>query len=128
MYAFIVILLVIDCLILCAAVLLQAPKGGGLSATFGGSGSSSDAFMGTRQMGNLLTKMTWWCGGIFIVLAYLLQLMGQASGAPRSVLDQPFGQQQSAPAPTTSSPAVPLQPANPAPQSATPAPSTQPKP
>ena len=130
MYTFLIVLLVIDCLILSIAVLLQAPKGGGLAATFGGAGSSPDAFIGTRQAANLLTKTTWWTAGIFLVLAYLLQLMGQRSGAPKSVLDEPFSQQQAAPtapAPTNASPAVPLQPVAPATQTPS-TPAQKPKP
>jgi len=130
MYTLLIVLLVIDCVILAAAVLLQAPKGGGLAATFGGAGSSPDAFIGTRQAANLLTKTTWWTAGIFLVLAYLLQLMGQRASAPKSVLDEPFTQQAAptAPAPTNAAPAVPLQPAAPAttPPSTTPAPKPKP--
>jgi len=123
MYTLIIVLLVIDCIVLGVSVLLQAPKGGGLSATFGGAGSSPDSFIGTRQAANLLTKTTWWTAGIFMGLAYLLQLMGARASSPRSVLDQPFSQQPAAPtapAPSSATPAVPLTPA--------PAPSTNAKP
>jgi len=119
MYTFIIVLLVIDCIILGVAVLLQSPKGGGLSATFGGAGSSPDSFIGTRQAANLLTKTTWWTAGIFMGLAYLLQLMSAHASSPRSVLDEPFSQQPAAPtapAPTSANTAVPLTPA-PAPSS-----------
>jgi preprotein translocase subunit SecG len=121
-YTLIIVLLILDCIVLGVAVLLQSPKGGGLSATFGGAGSSPDSFIGTRQAANLLTKTTWWSAGLFMGLAYLLQLMGAHASAPRSVLDQPFSQPQSAPtapAPNNANPAVPLEPANPAPSSNT---------
>lgn len=121
MYTFILILLLLDSLVLVAAVLLQAPKGGGLSATFGGAGSSSDSFIGTRQAANLLTKASWWCGGLFILLAFVLQIIGQpGASAPKSVLDQPFSQQPAAPAgaPGGAAPAVPLSPATPTQQQA----------
>lgn len=114
MYTFIIVLLILDCIVLGVAVLLQSPKGGGLSAAFGGAGSSPDSFIGTRQAANLLTKTTWWSAGIFMGLAYLLQLMSAHASTPRSVLDEPFGQQQAAPtapAPTNANPVVPLQPA-----------------
>lgn len=120
MYTFILVLLVLDSFILIASVLLQVGKGGGLAATFGGAASSSDSFVGTRQAANLLTKTSWWTGGIFIVLAFVLQLMGQRSAVPRSVLDEPFSQQAAptAPAPSTNTPApaVPLEPATPSTQ------------
>lgn len=130
MYTFILILLIIDCFALVAAVLLQAPKGGGLAATFGGAGSSPDSFIGTRQAANLLTKSSWWMGGIFLGLAYILQLMGQRGVAPRSVLDQPFSQPPASTAPATgrnAAPALPLQPAAPASKAPAPAPAGQPR-
>ena len=118
MYTFLLTLLVIDSIVLGAAVLLQAGRGGGLAASFGGASSSPDAFVGTRQAANLLTRTTWWSAGVFMALAYALALMGTSSAAPRSVLDKPFSQQQapvapSAPSPQSSQQAVPLQPAAP---------------
>lgn len=83
-------LLAIDSVLLVAAILLQAGKGGGLAATFGGASSSADAIMGTRQAGNLLTKASWWCGGLFIGLAFVLSLTSSRRTAPRSILDQTF--------------------------------------
>jgi preprotein translocase subunit SecG len=44
--------------------------------------------MGSRQAGNLLTKASWWCGGIFLGLAFILQIMSSRSVAPKSVLDK----------------------------------------
>lgn len=130
MYTFIIVLLVIDCIVLGGAVLMQSPKGGGLSAAFGGAGSSPDSFIGTRQAANLLTKTTWWSAGIFMGLAYLLQLMSAHASTPRSVLDEPFSQPAAptAPAPTNANPVVPLQPApSPnAPSSKPPAPKPKP--
>jgi preprotein translocase subunit SecG len=88
MYTFLLTILIIDALLLGVVILLQAGKGGGLAASFGGASSSSDSFMGTRQAGNLLTKLSWWCGGIFLVLAFILQLMSARSAVPTSVLDR----------------------------------------
>src|SRR5881628_3491935 len=56
MYTFLLILLILDSLVLIAAVLLQSGKGGGVAASFGGASSSADAFIGTRQAGNLLRR------------------------------------------------------------------------
>ena len=109
-------LLAIDSVLLVAAVLLQAGKGGGLAASFGGVTSSADAIMGTRQAGNLLTKLSWWFGGIFIALAFLLSLTSRGTSAPRSILDQTFTPPpaQTAPA-TTPQPAPSVLPITPAP-------------
>ncbi|MEO7964197.1 MAG: preprotein translocase subunit SecG [Gemmatimonadaceae bacterium] len=102
MYIFLLILLILTSLVLIAAVLLQAGKGGGVAASFGGASTSSDSLIGTRQAGNLLTKLSWWGGGVFIFLAFVLQLMSVRTRAPKSVLDQPLG---TAPAPVTAPPA-----------------------
>jgi len=85
-----IVLLTIDSLILIAAILLQSGQGQGLAATFGGVSSSASSLFGTRQTGNLLTKASWWCGGIFLGLSFVLSLTSSRSRAPRSVLDQAF--------------------------------------
>jgi len=121
MYTFLLVLLIIDAIILAAAVLLQAGKGGGLAASFGGTSSSSDAFMGQREAGNLLTKASWWCGGIFIFLAFVLQIMTSRSRVPTSILDQAVSPTAPASAPATTVPsAIPLQDAAPATPAPTP--------
>ena len=117
MYTFLLVLLIIDSIVLVTAILLQSGKGDGLSASFGGVSSSSDSLLGTRQAGNLLTKTSWWGGGIFLFLAFVLSLMSTQQRAPSSVLDQAFSQPP-APATAPTSPnansAVPLTPAAPA--------------
>ena len=117
-------LLAIDSILLVSAVLLQAGKGGGLAATFGGASSSADSIMGTRQAGNLLTTISWWTGGIFIGLAFVLSLTSSRRAAPRSVLDQTFTAPPapvSAPAttPQSGTSVLPVQPAAPATDSKT---------
>src|SRR5438270_12305673 len=111
-YTFLLTLLVIDCFVLMTAILLQSGKGTGLAANFGGASSSPDAFIGIRQAGNLLTKTSWWGGGVFLGLCFILQLMSTHTSAPRPVLEKGLGPQSpnAAPAPT-SAPAVPLAPA-----------------
>src|SRR3954465_12648651 len=97
-------LLVVDSLFLVAAILLQAGKGGGLAASFGGVTSSANAILGTRQAGNLLTKASWWCGGIFLGLAFLLSLTASRRSTPRSILDQTFSTPPAQTAPATTQP------------------------
>jgi preprotein translocase subunit SecG len=119
MYTFLLSLLILDALVLVAAVLLQSGKGGGLAASFGGASSTAEALIGTRQAGNLLTRVTWSSAGVFLGLAFVLQILGTRSRAPRSVLDQPFSAAPAAPvAPPAAgqgaAPAVPLTPVTPA--------------
>ena len=112
---FLLTLLIIDCVILIAAVLLQAGKGGGLAASFGGVSSSADSILGTRQAGNLLTKISWWCGGIFLAIAFMMTLFGTRTSAPRSILDQTFTPQPAPTAPATTQPNTNVLPITPAP-------------
>ena len=91
MYTFLVVLLVLTSIVVIAAILLQSGKGQGLSASFGGASSSPDAFIGMRQAGNLLTQISWWGGGVFLVLAFVLQLMSTRQRQPRSVLEGKLG-------------------------------------
>ncbi len=111
MYTLLLTLLILDALLLSVVILLQAGKGGGLAASFGGASSSSDSFMGTRQAGNLLTKLSWWCGGIFLFLAFVLQLMSARSAVPTSVLDRLSApaESQAPVAPSGAAPALPLE-------------------
>ena len=90
MFTFLLTLLVIDSLVLIAAILLQSGKGSGLASSFGGVSSSADSLLGTRQAGNLLTKTSWWGGAIFLFLAFVLSLSSSRQRAPKSVLDDAF--------------------------------------
>jgi preprotein translocase subunit SecG len=104
MYTFLLVLLIIDSIVLVTAILLQAGKGNGLAATFGGVSSSADSLLGTRQAGNLLTKASWWGAGVFLFLSFVLSIASTQRRAPKSVLDQAFTQ-PAAPAPATQAPA-----------------------
>jgi preprotein translocase subunit SecG len=127
LYKILLFLLVVDSFVLLAAILMQAGQGGGLAATFGGTSSSADTIFGSRQAGNLLTKASWWTGGLFLGLAFLLSLASTRSTAPQSVLDNAFQNPPTAPAgaPSTNS-AVPLQTAPTTTQPAAPATKTPP--
>src|ERR687886_2612366 len=72
MFAFLVTLLILDALLLSVVVLLQAGQGGGLASLGGG---MTDNVLGGRQAVTILTKMTWWCGGIFLALSLALSLV-----------------------------------------------------
>ncbi|PYP15269.1 MAG: preprotein translocase subunit SecG [Gemmatimonadetes bacterium] len=100
MYTVLVAILILDSLILTAAVLLQAGQGGGLASMGGGAGT--ETIMGGRQATTLLTKVTWWTAGIFLFLALVLTFMSQSATQVRSVLE---GQaQQQAPTPVQQTP------------------------
>ena len=120
MYTTLLVILILDALVLSTAILLQSGKGGGLAASFGGSAPGNDALLGSRQAGNILTLTSWWGGGIFIFLAFVLQIMSSRAAAPTSVLDKTFSNKPAPTAPATGAKgapapsAVPLTPAAPA--------------
>ncbi len=118
MYRFLLVLLVIDAIVLIAAILLQAGKGGGIAATFGGASSSAETFMGSRQQATLLSKISWYGGGVFLALGLLLSIMSTRQNTPTSILDETFSRpaatQPAVPAPGEGGQtAVPLEPATP---------------
>jgi preprotein translocase subunit SecG len=78
MFALLVTLLVLDALLLSVVVLLQAGQGGGL-ASLGGGGT--DTVLGNRQAVTILTKLTWWCGGIFLLISLILSLVPRGVGS-----------------------------------------------
>ena len=61
----IIIIIIIACVLLILAVLIQNPKGGGLSQSFGG---FSNQMMGVKRTTDFLEKTTWsLIGGIAIL-------------------------------------------------------------
>ncbi len=117
MFALLLTLLIIDALLLSVVVLLQAGQGGGL-ASLGGGGT--DTVLGGRQAVTILTKLSWWCGGIFLVLSLVLSLVPR--GARSSGLQErlraatPAEPSQQAPLPL----GTPTESAAPAPPAAAP--------
>ena len=109
------ILAILAAVILFPAILFQAGQGGGLATQFGG-GSSTDAFVGGRQAATILHKASWWAGGIFLAICFVLQLVSSRGSAPQSVTQEELRRQtqQQAPAPVREAP-LPLQGGTPAP-------------
>lgn len=132
MSAIILILIILICLVLSFFVLIQNPKGGGMSGTFGGFGNS---VMGAKQSSEGVEKATWYAmaalAGI-VLLSFVLMpktknaAKGNEAGQPLKATTMPAAQ---APAPSAA-PAPAPAPAGsaPAPAAATPAPSDAPAP
>jgi preprotein translocase subunit SecG len=78
MFALLLTLLILDALLLSAVVLLQAGQGGGLASL---GGASTDTVLGGRQAVTILTKLTWWCGGIFLALSLILSIVPRGGGS-----------------------------------------------
>jgi preprotein translocase subunit SecG len=95
----ITVIILLACLVLGFFVLIQAPKGGGLTGAFG---SMSSQVMGVKQSGDIMEKGTWTTISIIAVLCIALTMFypsikkaDQGTGAPAKQ-EQPA---QNSPAP-----------------------------
>ena len=88
MFFLFVILAIIVCVLLGAIVLIQNPKGGGLTSNF----SSSSQLMGVQKTGDFLEKGTWILAITLMVLALAINVSvkgGAASANPnQSVIEK----------------------------------------
>ncbi|WDF76972.1 preprotein translocase subunit SecG [Mucilaginibacter sp. KACC 22773] len=106
-----IILTVIVCALLGLIVLIQNPKGGGLSSNF----SSSSQLMGVQKTGDFLEKGTWVLAITVMVLALAINVV--AKGGSASTVNPLQNQIDKASKPSSTAPATtPLNvPAAPAP-------------
>lgn len=82
MGTFLTILILITCALLVLVVLIQNPKGGGLSAQF----SSSNQFMGVRKTADFLEKSTWVLAVILLSLSVMVNLSKPAEEEQQETL------------------------------------------
>ena len=117
MFAFLVTLLILDAILLSVVVLLQAGQGGGLASL---GGATTDTVLGGRQAVTILTKLSWWCGGVFMLLSLLLSFVprgGSTSGIQERLRQSsPAAPSQQAPLPL----GAPAQPSGETPRGAAP--------
>jgi preprotein translocase subunit SecG len=71
------ILMIVACLLLALVVLIQNPKGGGLSGNIAG---FSNQFMGVKQTTDVLEKGTWVMAGVVALLCILSPLLMRSGG------------------------------------------------
>ncbi len=81
MYAFLIFVHLLICIVLVTVVLMQSGKGGGLAG--GAFGGSAQTVFGGRGATDFLTKATMVLAGLFFVTSLVLALMSTAVG-PRS--------------------------------------------
>ncbi len=103
MYTVTVILHLIVCFLMIAAILLQAGKGAEIGASFGG---SSQTVFGSRGPGTFLSKVTVAAAIIFMLTSLSLALLSRQENVASSVIDVPVtsGEATSAPAGTDAAP------------------------
>jgi preprotein translocase subunit SecG len=83
-YTFLSILLVIDSILLVVIILMQKTKGAEIGAVFG-SGAAS-AVLGAGAA-NILTKLTYWIGGIFLALVFALTFLHHKIMTTKTVVE-----------------------------------------
>lgn len=110
------VLIVLACVLLGFFVLIQNPKGGGLSASFGGFGNQ---VMGVRQTTDVLEKGTWILATLIAVLCLTSSFFIDKGAVPaqrKTIMEQAAGQSApaSVPAAPVNTPAPQQQPAAPA--------------
>lgn len=103
-------LVIIGSIILGLIILIQNPKGGGLSSSFGGIGNQ---LMGVKQTTDVLEKGTWLFAGIVGVLCLTSAMFIPKSGGSNPERDKLINEAPVT-APTQNNTTVPLQ--NPQPQ------------
>ena len=92
MITLVTIIILLTCVVLAFFVLVQNPKGGGLTGAFG---SMSSQVMGVKQSTDVMEKGTWASMGIVAVLC-IVCVMFYANPRPKQQQQQP--QQSGAPA------------------------------
>jgi preprotein translocase subunit SecG len=80
MYLILVILAVVVCVLLGAIVLIQNPKGGGLTSNF----SSSSQLMGVQKTGDFLEKGTWILAISLMVLSLAINISAKGGSAAKN--------------------------------------------
>ena len=104
------VLCVVVCLLLALVIMVQNPKGGGLSSTFGG---NTQVVGGVKKTGDFLERSTWTFAGalaVLILVANTLLLSNTGVNADSKLLDgnTPVAPLQQAPANNaTGAPATP---------------------
>ncbi|WP_448700823.1 preprotein translocase subunit SecG [Mucilaginibacter sp. AW1-3] len=94
---FLLFLAVIVCVLLGAIVLIQNPKGGGLSSNF----SSSSQLLGVQKTGDILEKGTWILAISLMVLSLAINVIGKSGTAKIENSNQQQINKSYTPAPAT---------------------------
>jgi preprotein translocase subunit SecG len=104
MYTLAVIVHVVVCFLMIAAILLQAGKGAEIGAAFGG---SSQTVFGSRGPGTFLSKVTVGAAIIFMVTSMGLAILSKERTFSSTILDLNKKESSSAPAPQPTQSAAP---------------------
>jgi preprotein translocase subunit SecG len=101
MYTTLIVLTMVLAVLVILAVLIQNPKGGGLTSQFTGAGSTQ--LFGVKQTGDLLEQITWGLGGAIAVLVlatvFFVAQPGSADAVNSVNVQKAQGKSLPAPAP-----------------------------
>lgn len=96
MFTFLLLLIVLIGAVMTIAILMQNPKGGGLSSAFGGAGGGMGSMLGVRHASDILAKTTWGLAIAMVVLIFAVNMFflptegTQESIIQRSAADAPM--------------------------------------
>ncbi len=94
MYGLLIVLFVLVAIFMTITILMQDAKGGGLAASFGGTGGSS--LFGPRGAASFLQKATTVLATVYLLICLVLGFMGRpTSENPTSVIRQEMQKEQS---------------------------------
>lgn len=97
MYIFLSILIVLACVLLIGAVLVQKSKGGGLASDY----SQGNQFLGYRKTTDFIEKATWSLAVFICVISILASFTVSRPAAKSSITVNPVETTMPAPAPMT---------------------------
>lgn len=106
MYLVLIIIAIIVCVLLGLIVLIQNPKGGGLTSNF----SSQSQLMGVQKTGDFLEKGTWVLAISLMVLSLMINVAvksGVSSGSNGSQYQEQIDKSLKTPASSSTSPLLP---------------------
>ena len=95
MTSLLIIVIILACVVLGFFVLVQKPKGGGLSGTFGSLGTQ---VMGVKQSGDVMEKGTWYTMAIIAALCIGTVFTLGIISPEKAAKEQQKADQQQAPA------------------------------
>ncbi|CAH0995671.1 hypothetical protein EMA8858_01796 [Emticicia aquatica] len=117
MYTTILVLMVIVAILLVLVIMIQNPKGGGISSEFSGAGSQ---MFGVQRTGDILEQLTWGFFAFIIVGALTAGIFLDKTGAAAE--DNGLNVEKTQTRPATAPSTVPAQAPATAPAGTTPAP------
>ena len=108
MISLLTILIILACIVLAFFILVQAPKGGGLTGNFG---TMSTQVMGVKQSTDIMEKGTWSAMGVIAALCIITVLFIDKPARTTAPAAPASKEKAQSAAPATAQPAAPAAPA-----------------